>query len=142
MNKTDIGKLLGIDGKKYKILSINTIKEKDVTYHDIYIEKKNTEIRFASTVQQTLHEYTYIKHGYIKFVQCRIVFRKQRYYCKHCNKKFVEIYDIVEKRGKVSKIVKIEIRRKLLNINLTLKEIARECGVSDTEVKNELLNDE
>lgn len=144
MNKTDIGKLLGIDGKKYKILSINTIKEKDVTYHDIYIEKKNTEIRcpdcgIPSTCKKDKLKYTYIKHGYIKFVQCRIVFRKQRYYCKHCNKKFVEIYDIVEKRGKVSKIVKIEIRRKLLNINLTLKEIARECGVSDTEVKNELL---
>ena len=73
MNKTDIGKLLGIDGKKYKILSINTIKEKDVTYHDIYIEKKNTEIRcpdcgIQSTCKKDKLKYTYIKHGYIKFV--------------------------------------------------------------------------
>jgi len=72
-------------------------------------------------------------------VRCRIALQKRRYYCKHCKKPFTESYDIVNKRCRISNSLKIEIRIKLMNISLTLKEIGSECGVSDTEVKNELL---
>ena len=45
MNKKEVGKLLGIDTKKYDILSINEFKKDGKTYMDIYIDKKTKKAK-------------------------------------------------------------------------------------------------
>lgn len=144
MNKKEVGKLLGIDTKKYDILSINEFEKDKKTYIDIYITKKTKKAKcpicgLISISKRDKLKYSFVNHGYVKFYHCRLVFRKQRFFCKQCKKKFTEEYDVVGKRSKTSNLLKIEIRKKLLNINLTLKEIAKQCGVSDTDIKDELI---
>lgn len=62
---------------------------------------------------------------------------KKRYHCYNCKKIFIEELNINASKGNISNKVKIQIRKDLLNYNLSLKYISGKNRVSITTVENE-----
>ena len=62
---------------------------------------------------------------------------KKRYHCYNCKKIFIEELNINASKGNISNKVKIQIRKDLLNYNLSLKYISEKNRVSITTVENE-----
>ena len=69
-----------------------------------------------------------------------LIICKKRYHCYHCNKIFTEELNLNVDKGNISNKVKIQIRRDLLNYNLSLKYIAEKYRVSITSIENEMLD--
>ena len=69
-----------------------------------------------------------------------LIIHKKRYHCYKCNKIFTEELNINSSNGNISNKVKIQIRKDLLNYNLSLKYIANKNRVSNFIVEKELLN--
>src|SRR5699024_1212748 len=63
----------------------------------------------------------------------------KRYHCYNCGKIFTEVMNINTHNGNISNKVKIQIRKDLLNYNLSLKNIAEKNRVSKYIVEQELL---
>lgn len=68
-----------------------------------------------------------------------LIIHKKRYHCYKCNKIFTEELNINTSKGNISNKVKIQIRKDLLNYNLSLKYISEKNRVSIMAVENELL---
>ena len=68
-----------------------------------------------------------------------LIIHKNKYHCYNCGKIFIETININRKNGNISNKVKIQIRRDVLNYNLSLKYIAEKNRVSKYIVENELL---
>ena len=68
-----------------------------------------------------------------------LIIHKKRYHCYNCGKNFIETININRKNGNISNKVKIQIRRDVLNYNLSLKYIAEKNRVSKYIVENESL---
>ena len=69
-----------------------------------------------------------------------LIICKKRYHCYNCNKIFTEKLNINVDKGNVSNKVKIQIRKDLMNYNLSFKYIAQKNRVSITFVENEMLD--
>ena len=69
-----------------------------------------------------------------------LIINKRRFHCYNCNKIFTEQLNINTEKGNISNKVKIQIKKDLLNYNLSLKDIAEKNRVSTFIVENELLN--
>ena len=69
-----------------------------------------------------------------------LIIYKKRYHCYNCKKIFTEELNINTSKGSISNKVKIQIRKEMLNYNLSLKYIAEKNRVSITSVENEMLN--
>ena len=69
-----------------------------------------------------------------------LIIYKKRYHCYNCNKIFMEDLAINTSKGNISNKVKIQIRKDLLNYNLSFKYIADRNRISITTVENEMMN--
>ena len=69
-----------------------------------------------------------------------LIICKKRYHCYNCNKIFTEELNINVDNGNISNKVKIQIRKDLMNYNLSFKYIAQKNRVSITFVENEMLD--
>ena len=69
-----------------------------------------------------------------------LIICKKRYHCYNCNKIFTEKLSINVDKGNISNKVKIQIRKDLMNYNLSFKYIAQKNRVSITFVENEMLD--
>ena len=69
-----------------------------------------------------------------------LIIYKKRYHCYNCKKIFTEELNINTSKGSISNKVKIQIRKEMLNYNLSLKYIAEKNRVSITSIENEMLN--
>ena len=54
-----------------------------------------------------------------------LIICKKRYHCYHCNKIFTEELNLNVDKGNISNKVKIQIRKDLINYNLSFKYIAQ-----------------
>ncbi len=67
-----------------------------------------------------------------------LVIHKRRFMCHKCKKKFTEEIDLTTKNGSISNATKIQIRKDLLDYNLTINYIANKNHVSKYIVRREL----
>ena len=78
-----------------------------------------------------------------KYLDCaskevNLVIYKRRFHCYNCDKIFTEQLDLNTKDGNISNKTKIQIRKDLLDYNLTINKIAIKNHVSDNTVRQEL----
>ena len=70
--------------------------------------------------------------------EVNLIIHKRRFHCYNCGKIFTEEMNLNSKDGNISNAVKIQIRKDLLNYNLTIKMIAEKNHVTSGIVRKEL----
>ena len=78
-----------------------------------------------------------------KYLDCAgeeidLIIYKRRFRCYECNKTFVEEMNLNTKNSSISNKVKIQIRKDLMDYNLTIEAIAKKNHVSKYIVRKEL----
>ena len=134
--------LVGLNKKEVKI---NNIEQKNNSLIEVSIENKKTKVRclvcnkFTSSVHSKLKP---IRSVYLDSCGTKVdlIIYKKRYHCYNCGKIFTEELNINASKGNISNKVKIQIRKDLLNYNLSLKYISKKNRVSITTVENEMLD--
>lgn len=134
--------LIGLNSKEIKILDVNQGGNGLI---EVDIENRKKKVRcsicnkFTSSVHDKLKP---IKSVYLDSCGSKVdlIIHKKRYHCYNCNKIFTENLNINTSKGNISNKVKIQIRKDLLNYNLSLKYIAEKNRVSITFVENEMLD--
>lgn len=134
--------LVGLNSKEVKIINVN---QKEPGLIEVVIENRKQKVRcpvcnkFTSSVHDKLKP---IKSIYLDSCGSSVdlIIYKKRYHCYNCNKIFTEKLNINTSNGSISNKVKIQIRRDLLNYNLSLKYIAEKNRVSITTIENEMLD--
>ena len=134
--------LVGLNSKEIKILDV---VQRENGLIEVFIENRRKRVRcpicnkFTSSVHDKLKP---IKSIYLDSCGSKVdlIIHKKRYHCYNCNKIFTEKLNINTSKGNVSNKVKIQIRKDLLNYNLSLKYIAEKYRVSITFVENEMLD--
>ncbi len=134
--------LIGLNSKEIKIINI---KQKNNGLIEVAIENKRRKVRcpicnkFTSSVHDKLKP---IRSVYLDSCGSSVdlIIYKKRYHCYNCKKIFTEELNINKSKGNVSNKVKIQIRKDLLNYNLSLKYISEKNRVSITYVENEMLD--
>ena len=134
--------LIGLNSKEIKILDVN---QRGNGLIEVDIENRKKKVRcpicnkFTSSVHDKLKP---IKSVYLDSCGSKVdlIIYKKRYHCYYCNKIFTEELNINTSKGNISNKVKIQIRKDLLNYNLSLKYIAEKNRVSITVVENEMLD--
>ena len=134
--------LIGLNSKEIKILDVN---QRGNGLIELDIENRKKKVRcpicnkFTSSVHGKLKP---IKSVYLDSCGSKVdlIIHKKRYHCYNCNKIFTEELNINTSKGNISNKVKIQIRKDLLNYNLSLKYIAEKNRVSITFVENEMLD--
>ena len=134
--------LIGLNSKEIKILDVN---QRGNGLIEVDIENRKKKVRcpicnkFTSSVHDKLKP---IKSVYLDSCGSKVdlIIYKKRYHCYNCNKIFTEELNINTSKGNISNKVKIQIRKDLLNYNLSLKYIAEKNRVSITFVENEMLD--
>ena len=133
--------LLGLDRKKYKIMQI---KENNGAI-EIELKSIKGKVRcpicnkFTSSVHDKLKP---IKSKYLDSCGQKtfLIINKRRFHCYNCKKIFTESMGLNRKNGNVSNKVMIQIRKDLLNYNLTVDNIATKNHVSQYVVRQELID--
>ena len=119
---------------------------------EIREEKGKIEVELSSQKKKVrcpiCNAFTSSVHGNLKPIrsiyldscgqEVNLIIHKRRFHCYKCNKIFTEAIDLTSKKGRISNAVKIEIRRDLLNYNLTIDYIAKKNHVSKYIVRKEL----
>ena len=134
--------LVGLNSKEVKILNVN---QRGNGLIEVAIENRKKKVRcpvcnkFTSSVHDKLKP---IRSVYLDSCGSKVdlIIYKKRYHCYNCNKIFTEQLNINTNKGNISNKVKIQIRKDLLNYNLSLKYIAEKNRVSAFTVENELLD--
>ena len=134
--------LVGLNSKEIKILDVN---QKGNGLIEVVIENRKKKVRcpicnkFTSSIHSKLKP---IKSIYLDSCgkEVHLIINKRRFHCYNCNKIFTEELNLNTKDGNISNKVKIQIRKDLLNYNLSLKYIANKNRVSTFIVEKELLN--
>lgn len=134
--------LVGLNSKEIKIIDVKQMK-KDLI--EVSIENKKKKVRcpvcnkFVSSIHDKLKP---IRSIYLNSCGSRVdlIIHKKRYHCYNCRKIFTEELPINTKKGNISNKVKIQIRKDLMNYNLSLKYIAEKYRVSITTIENEMLD--
>ena len=119
---------------------------------EIREEKGKIEVELSSQKKKVrcpiCNAFTSSVHGNLKPIrsiyldscgqEVNLIIHKRRFHCYKCNKIFTEEFDLTSTNGSISNAVKIEIRRDLLNYNLTIDYIAKKNHVSKYIVRKEL----
>ena len=131
--------LLGLNVKEYKIMSIQ--KEKGII--EVELKSKKNKVRcpicnkFTSSIHSKLKP---IRSKYLDSCGERVnlIIYKRRFHCYNCDKIFTEEMNLNTKNGSISNKTKIQIRKDLLDYNMTIDKIATKNHVSKYIVRKEL----
>ena len=134
--------LVGLNSKEIKILNVN---QRSNGLIEVEIENRKKKVRCP-----VCNKFTSSVHGRLKPIRCiyldscgskvDLIISKKRYHCYRCNKIFTEELNINSDNGNISNKVKIQMRKDLLNYNLSFKYNAEKNRVSITSVENEMLD--
>ena len=110
---------------------------------EVELKSKKEKVRcpkcnkFTSSVHSKLKP---IKSTYLDSCgkEVKLVIYKRRFRCYNCNKIFTEEMDLNTMNGNISNKVKIQIRKDLLDYNLTINKIAIKNHVTPGTVRKEL----
>lgn len=131
--------LLGLDRKVYKVMNI--VREKGIIEVELKSKKKKVRCpecnKFTSSVHSKLKP---IKSVYLDSCgqKVNLLIHKRRFHCYNCGKIFTEEMNLNTKNGSISNKTKIQIRKDLLDYNMTMKQIAIKNRVSTRIVRIEL----
>ena len=131
--------LLGLDRKVYKVMNI--IRERGIIEVELKSKKKKVRCpecnKFTSSVHSKLKP---IKSVYLDSCgqKVNLIIHKRRFHCYNCGKIFTEEMNLNTKNGNISNKTKIQIRKDLLDYNMTMKQIAIKNRVSTRIVRIEL----
>lgn len=133
--------LLGLNRKDYKIMKI------EETNGIIKVELKSNKSKVRCT---NCNKFTYSIHDRLKPIKsiyldsCGrkvvLIIYKRRFHCYNCNKIFTENMNLNTFNGNISNKVKIQIRKDLLDYNMTIDKISEKNHVSKSVVRKELEN--
>ena len=131
--------LLGLNVKEYKIMNIQ--KEKGII--EVELKSKKNKVRcpicnkFTSSIHSKLKP---IRSKYLDSCGERVnlIIYKRRFHCYNCDKIFTEEMNLNTKNGSISNKTKIQIRKDLLDYNMTIDKIATKNHVSKYIVRKEL----
>ena len=131
--------LLGLDRKVYKVMNI--VRERGIIEVELKSKKKKVRCpecnKFTSSVHSKLKP---IKSVYLDSCgqKVNLIIHKRRFHCYNCGKIFTEEMNLNTKNGNISNKTKIQIRKDLLDYNMTMKQIAIKNRVSTRIVRIEL----
>mgnify|MGYP004457358053 CR=1 FL=1 len=131
--------LLGLNRKEIKIMNIKEEGGKIVVELKSRKEKVRYSIcnKFTSSVHDKLKP---IRSVYLDSCgkEVNLIITKRRFNCYKCNKRFTEQLDLNTIGGNISNKAKIQIRKDLLDYNLTINKIAIKNHASKYIVRKEL----
>ena len=131
--------LLGLKRKEYKIMKIT--EEKGVIEVELCSRKNKVRCpkcnKFTSSIHSKLKP---IRSTYLDSCgrPVNLIINKRRFHCYKCGKIFTEEIDLNTKDGNLSNKTKIQIRKDLLDYNLSINKIAEKNRVSKYIVRKEL----
>ena len=133
--------LLGLDRKKYKIMQI----KKDNIVIGIELKSIKEKVRCPICNKFTSSVHDKLKPIKSKYLDCcgqktLLIINKRRFHCYNCKKIFTESMELNTKNGSISNKVKIQIRKDLLDYNLTIDKVAIKNHVSQYVVRQELID--
>ena len=131
--------LLGISRKDYKIISIR--KERGII--EVEIKNKKDKVRCPECNKFTESVHSKLKPIRSKYLdscgeRVNLIIYKRRFHCYNCKKIFTEEMNLNTKKGSISNKTKIQIRKDLLDYNMTIDKIANKNHVSKYVVRKEL----
>ena len=132
--------LLRLNRKEYKIINIK--EENKVIWVELESNKKKVRCPNCNSFTSSIHsKLKPIKSTYIDACgeEVKLLIHKRRFHCYKCNKIFTEEMNITDKNGRISNATKIQIRKDLLDYNLTIDYIAKKNHVSKYIVRKELI---
>ena len=135
----DVYILLGLDRKEYIIMKLK--KEKGIIEVELMSKKKKVRCpncnKFTNSVHSRLKP---IRSVYLDSCgeKVNLIINKRRFHCYNCNKIFTEEMNLNTKNGSISNKTKIQIRKDLLDYNMTIDKIAIKNHVSKYIVRKEL----
>ena len=135
----DVYILLGLDRKEYVIMEMK--KEKGIIVVELMSKKKKVRCpncnKFTSSIHSKLKP---VKSVYLDSCGNKVdlVIHKRRFCCYNCNKIFTEEMNLNTKNGSISNKIKIQIRKDLIDYNMTIDKIALKNHVSKYIVRKEL----
>lgn len=131
--------LLGLNRKEIKIMNIKEERGKIIVELKSRKEKIRCPIcnKFTNSVHDKLKP---IRSVYLDSggQEVNLLITKRRFNCYKCNKRFTEEMNLNTKDGNISNRTKIQIRKDLLDYNLTINKIAEKNHVSKYTVRKEL----
>ena len=132
--------LLRLNKKEHKIINIK--EENKVIWVELESNKKKVRCPNCNSFTSSIHsKLKPIKSTYIDACGegVKLLIHKRRFHCYKCNKIFTEEMNITDKNGRISNATKIQIRKDLLDYNLTIDYIAKKNHVSKYIVRKELI---
>ena len=135
----DVYILLGLDRKEYIIMKLK--KEKGIIEVELMSKKKKVRCpncnKFTNSVHSRLKP---IRSVYLDSCgeKVNLIINKRRFHCYNCNKIFTEEMNLNTKNGSISNKIKIQMRKDLLDYNMTIDKIAIKNHVSKYIVRKEL----
>ena len=141
----EVKKLLGLDDKNIKILSIEEekIKDKKVKIVNVITTIKKVNCPICNKYTKSVHDYLKpINSKYVKIAEydCYLRITRKRFICRKCNKRIIEDIAIVNKGKSITNALEIKIRKDLLKSCYSIKDIAEINNVSPDKVRNVLLD--
>ena len=131
--------LLRLNRKEYEIMEIR--EEKGKIEVEIRSRKKKERCPECNNFTSSVHgKLKPIRSVYLDSCgqEVNLIIHKRRYHCYKCNKIFTEEIALTSINGSISNAVRIEIRKDLLDYNLTIDYIANKNHVSKYIVRREL----
>lgn len=131
--------LLGLNRKEYKIMNIQ--KERGIIEVELKIKKNKVRCPICNKFTSSIHsKLKPIRSKYLDSCgeKVNLVIYKRRFHCYNCNKIFTEEMNLNTKNGNISNKCKIQIRKDLLDYNMTIDKIATKNHVSKYIVRKEL----
>ena len=132
--------LLRLNKKEYEILNVK--EEKGIIWVEIKSKRKKVRCPNCNHFTKSIHsKLKPIKSTYLDSCgeEVKLMIYKRRFHCYDCNKIFTEEINLVNQNKSISNATKIQIRKDLLEYNLTIEYIAKKNHVSKYIVRNELL---
>lgn len=140
----EVKKLLGLEDKNMKILSVEEEKAKGKTIKIVNVISTNEKVKcpICNKYTRSVHDYLKpINSKYLKMAEyeCYLRIKRKRFICRKCNKRIIEDVGIISKGRNISNALEIKIRKDLLKTCYSIKDIAENNSVSPDKVRNILL---
>ena len=140
----EVKKLLGLEDKNMKILSVEEEKAKGKTIKIVNVISTNEKVKcpICNKYTRSVHDYLKpINSKYLKMAEyeCYLRIKRKRFICRKCNKRIIEDVGIISKGRNISNALNIKIRKDLLKTCYSIKDIAENNNVSPDKVRNILL---
>ena len=131
--------LLGLNRKEVKIMKVK--EEKGIIMVELTSRKKKVKCPTCEYFTKSIHDIRKpIQSKYLDSAGTQVILEivKRRFTCHKCKKTFTEKLNLSGKDKSISNKLKIQIRKDLLDYNLSMKKIAEKNHVSDYVVRKEL----